>query len=666
MDTQSVIDRFKAYLERRAPGRRTSVDYVSDVRQFVAVCTKAWREITLHDIDTFVDQQRADGLSGATIKRRVAALKVFFDFLAEESDDLAWPNPVRFKRHAGKPGRRLPRHLPDEQIAQLWAVITCLRDRAWFALMLRAGLRVGEVVRLQLNDILSPPSADQPARIRVCGKGQKERVVLLTADAYDVLSAWLGTRPESEQPYVFLNERQQPLQASGLQWLLQRYGQQIGLHVSPHQLRHTYAHQLTEQGMPLSSLSHLLGHAQVSTTQIYTAGADPGLQQAYQQAMAQLKPPPTEPPFPALPVQPEPNPHPPAEPAQAAPLPDWQQWLPELPAELRQASLQLVQRRLPAWKAELRRRNALHALGELRRFWQWLLAQRPVEHWVDIHLADLQAYQASHIQAAHAARTVNRALVWPLALLQEQAELGRPIDPAVLRLKRLATPDSLPRHLSEAQSQQLEAYVAQRLDQTDPLIRLENACFFVLAHTGLRVSECAYLQGRDLDLEGQRLFVRQGKGQRDRWVYLSQTATQAIRRYLNGRHPSSMPRLWLRPNQQPVTPDWLYGRIVALGQAAGVADLSPHRLRHTLATRLLNHGMDVTRIQKLLGHEHLSTTQIYARVLDHTVEADYHQAMRRLERQQTPWSDTPELVKNWPIQPFVQPVGSSREVENAV
>ncbi len=89
------IDQFKTYLERQYPGRRTAIDYTSDIRQFSLTCAKAWREVTKQDIDAFVDQQRQAERSGATIKRRVSALKSFFDFLAEEANDLSWPNPVR-------------------------------------------------------------------------------------------------------------------------------------------------------------------------------------------------------------------------------------------------------------------------------------------------------------------------------------------------------------------------------------------------------------------------------------------------------------------------------------------------------------------------------------------------------------------------------------------
>jgi site-specific recombinase XerD len=288
MDRNESLAKFEAYLQRRFPERRTPIDYVSDVRQFMAVCPKPWREVTMHDIDAFVDQQRTSGLQPTTVNRRVAALKTFFDFLAEESDDLSWPNPVHFKRHAGKRPRALPRDVRDEDIERVWGVIVSARDRAWFALMVRAGLRVGEVVSLKVGDVVSPAAGERPARVRVCGKGRKERMVLLGADAYAVLETWLHARPTTDDPHVFLNERGKPLSASGVQWLLHQYGQQVGLDLTPHQLRHTFARQLTEAGMPITSLGKLLGHAQITTTQIYTAGADPALAQAYQTAMSHL------------------------------------------------------------------------------------------------------------------------------------------------------------------------------------------------------------------------------------------------------------------------------------------------------------------------------------------------------------------------------------------
>ena len=643
-----MIEEFKHYIERQSPGRRTATDYVSDIRQFANACSKAWPDVTIHDIDDFIDQQRLSGLSQATIRRRVAALKVFFDFLAEERSHLSWPNPVRTKRHGGKRAKQLPRDLTDQQVAQLWAQIDTSRDRAWFALMLRAGLRVGEVVGLKLTDVPAPPTVNQPARLRVCGKGQKERMVLLTADAYAVLQEWLQERPECEHQTIFLNHRAQPLQANGIEWLLKRYGRAINLTVTPHQLRHTFARQLTEGGMPVTSLSKLLGHSQVSTTQIYTAGANPELTQAYQTAMDHLDR--------QIPTAIEPAPETSSAPVTPLPVievpapkpPDWSAWAPYLPEGLRQTTLAFVKRRWLTWKPQRRRDWAVALLASFRLYWEQQLARRPISDPTELSLPDLQAYQNEQIAAGKAHSTIKRRLDDVLALLRQLADQGEAVDPAIFRLRRLPRPQTLPRHLSQTESRQLENFVRNRFYLPDPLIRLENACFFVLAHTGIRANECVDLCGQDLDLPGKRLSIRQGKGQRDRIVFLSDTACRAITLYLADRQPAPTAPLFVRPKGQPISYSWLKNHIKHLGQTAGEIAVTPHQLRHTLATRLLNAGMKVTHIQKILGHEHLNTTMIYARVLDKTVQADYQQVMQQIEQQQTPMSRTPTLIPNWP------------------
>jgi site-specific recombinase XerD len=658
MDRNESLAKFESYLQRRFPERRTPIDYVSDVRQFMVVCPKPWREVTMQDIDLFVDQQRQAGLKQSTVNRRVAALKTFFDFLAEESGDLSWPNPVRFKRHAGKRPRTLPRDLRDEDIERLWGVMVSARDRAWFALMVRAGLRVGEVVNLKMSDVLSPAEGERPARLRVCGKGGKERVVYLTADAYAVLETWLQARPTTEESHVFLNGRGKPLSANGLQWLLHQYGQQVGLDLTPHQLRHTFARQLTEAGMPITSLGKLLGHAQITTTQIYTAGADPALAQAYQTAMSRLvemTSTPSAPPLasPVVNASSEPAALPsPAELAEtsAPSWPNWDTWGMHLPPAIRQASLEYVRRRWPNWSARRRRHRAQSVLNELGHLWDWFLAHRPLSRPGELNLKDLWAYQTDQQARGYAAGTINRRLDYILGILRQLADRDEPVDNSVFRLRALPRPASLPRHLSEEESQRLEAFLCARLSSPDPKVRLENACLFVLLHSGLRKSECVDLRFQDLDLAGQRLIVRQGKGQRDRLVYLSDMSCQAIQLYLQDAVRRPTDPLWLYPNGKPMSDHWLRDHVAAIGQTVGIEHLSPHRLRHTCATRLLNAGMDITRIQKLLGHKQISTTMIYARVQDATVEADYRQALSRIERQQMPLSDQPITVANWPTQ----------------
>jgi site-specific recombinase XerD len=677
MNRDESIQRFERYLKRRFPERRTAIDYVSDIRQFAAACDKAWREVSVHDIDVFVDQQRL-GHSLATVQRRVAALKTFFDFLAEDSGELTWPNPVRFtcacatgagKRHGGKLPQRLPRDLSDETVERVWNVITSPRDRAWFALMWRAGLRVGEVVDLKMGDLLSLAGGDRPGRLRVLGKGRKERIVLLSADACAVLQAWLDTRPASDQPYIFLNERGRPLKPNGILWLLHRYGEQVEVDLTPHQLRHTFARQVVEAGMPITSVGKLLGHANLSTTLVYTAGADPQLNLAYQNAMTRLTTPPAEPvpppieptPAPAYPPTPGPLPAAPASvgtepkqrpaclPIRVPPLPDWDSWATDLPQPIRQACLSYVQRRVSNWAPHRQRLLALKLLCNIGSFWKWQMAHRPISQLSELHLADLHAYQLERQCQDHVSgATINRTISYVLTALKEQAEEGIEIDGSLFRLRHLPHTQRLPRYLSETEYHQLEAYVLTRLNNPEPMVQMENACFFVLAHGGLRASECAYLHVSDVDLPGQRLLVRQAKNQKDRAVYLSDVACQALARYLPDPARSPSEPLWTYPNGHPIQYHWLRKTIAHLGQAAGVPDLTPHRLRHTLATRLLNAGMDITRIQKLLGHVNIKTTMVYAHVLDTTLETDYRRAMARLVHQHMPLSDQPVLVTDWP------------------
>ena len=203
---------------------------------------------------------------------------------------------------------------------------------------------------------------------------------------------------------------------------------------------------------------------------------------------------------------------------------------------------------------------------------------------------------------------------------------------------------------------QLEAYARTLLSHGTPKAVLEAACFFILAHSGLRPSELAEVQRGDVDLEGQRLVVREGKGMQDRVVYLSDTATLALRQYLSLQPRPTGGRLLVQPSGRPLNPQWLWKHIRSLGEAAGVAGVSPYRLRHTFATRLLNVGVDVTRIQKLLGHKYLNVTMVYARLLDSTLEQDYRQAMAEIERQHMPLSDSATVVANWPLRTSVTPV----------
>lgn len=391
-----------------------------------------------------------------------------------------------------------------------------------------------------------------------------------------------------------------------------------------------------------------MGHAQVSTTQIYTAGADPELAQAYQQAMGRLASAPlpsqAKNPPPGLPLS---TPSAPIQ-ERAVREPDYDAWGLALPSAIRKASLEFVKRRLSTLKVHKRRLQAQRVLSELQNFWGLQMHSRPIQQPCALTLQDFYTYQTQRSAQGVSAVTVDHTLSLILSLLRQLADQGEAVNESVFRFRPRQRPDSLPRHLQEDEAQCLEQALLERLGNPDELARLENACYFVPAHAGLRAGECLDLCMQDLDLADQRLLVRQAKGQRDRVVYLTDTACRALQLYLGASARPAQAVLFTFPNGRPISYPWLYAHTLALAEAAGIPKVTPHRLRHTLATRLLNAGMEITRIQKLLGHEQVNTTMIYARVQDQTVEADYCRAMQQIERQQMPLSNTPVAAVDWP------------------
>ena len=282
--------RFAQYLYRCYGDGSTPKHYLNDLDLFIRqIGDKTPEQITVRDIDNFIDNQMEKQLKPTTINRRTASLHTFFEYLASEEPDKAWPNPVNRRRHALQQGQRLPRDASEAEVNALFAVIDDRRDRAMFGLMVGAGLRVGEVVALQCHHLEEPLEPGQMARLRVTGKGRKERIDWVTPYWYDSLTQWLAVRPDTKSDALFLNQHQRPLSVSGVQYRLKQYCTQADIHLTCHQLRHTFARRLAEQRMPVESISQLLGHAQIQTTQRYTAGANPDLRDEFLATMNRIE-----------------------------------------------------------------------------------------------------------------------------------------------------------------------------------------------------------------------------------------------------------------------------------------------------------------------------------------------------------------------------------------
>ncbi len=281
----SEIQTFVNWVRRRNPQARTHKDYQYDLTQFLAVVgDRPLREITFQDIDQFIDQQVARGLQPATVNRRLAAIMSLYFFWVAE--DPALVCPVLPRRHLLRTPQRLPRPVPVADVEQFFAVIESPRDRAMFVLMLRGGLRIGEVAALRMIDLYLQA---QPPRVQVRGKGSRERTVYLSPQAEQCLRAYLRQRPEAAADHVFLSYQHAGLSTTAIHKRLMRYRQQAGVQLTAHQLRHTFAHDLLDAGVPVTTIQKLLGHRWLETTQTYVAANDKMVQADFDAACQHLE-----------------------------------------------------------------------------------------------------------------------------------------------------------------------------------------------------------------------------------------------------------------------------------------------------------------------------------------------------------------------------------------
>ena len=200
---------------------------------------------------------------------------------------------------------------------------------------------------------------------------------------------------------------------------------------------------------------------------------------------------------------------------------------------------------------------------------------------------------------------------------EEGVKLSNPVK----RGSALRMPKPLPKHLRDEEVMVLFDVMDKARDR---------AIFKVMLRCGLRVEEVANLHLRDLDLKRNRIFVRNGKGGKDRVVYMSRDAHEAIIEYLRVRRPSKAKKIFLVEKGpytgKPISVRGIQKRMEYYARIIGLK-LSCHQLRHTMATQMLNAEAEVTTIQELLGHNGINTTERYCSVSNLKVMRDYFKAM---------------------------------------
>lgn len=283
--SRDLIKEFLTYTQvEKGLSRNTLESYARDLtrlEQWANKSSKPVQELTRQDLRKWISQLSRDGLAPTSVARAVSAVRGFFNFLMLDghikrhpTGDLDTPQQFAY----------LPRFLAEDEINQLFAAPDIsteegIRDRALLELMYAAGLRVSELVSVKESDV------DLQAGLLVChGKGSKERRVPVGKSAihwlqqYGAVKAGYG---KTSSPYLFFN-RGKPLTRQFVWTTIKRYAAKAKIKdISPHTLRHSFATHLLQHGADSRSVQALLGHSDISTTQIYTHITDQYLRSAY-------------------------------------------------------------------------------------------------------------------------------------------------------------------------------------------------------------------------------------------------------------------------------------------------------------------------------------------------------------------------------------------------
>ena len=286
------------YLEELRVARRSSPhtvsNYARDLRSIARLAQareiEDWQSLSADTVRAIIAEQHRDGISGRSLARRLSALRGLYNFMMGLGECAI--NPAQ-DILAPKDKKALPATLDPDEVSRLLAQnlndpMIC-RDLAMFELMYSSGLRLAELVSIDLADLdLSV------GQVRVTGKGGKVRDLPVGEHAVNAVNKWLGYRrsqPGADERAVFLSSRGQRIAPRTVQMRLKKLAESQGLERDcyPHMLRHSFASHLLESSGDLRAVQELLGHADISTTQIYTHLDFQHLAQVYDESHPRAK-----------------------------------------------------------------------------------------------------------------------------------------------------------------------------------------------------------------------------------------------------------------------------------------------------------------------------------------------------------------------------------------
>jgi site-specific recombinase XerD len=259
--------------------KKTLDKYKSTMKQLLAFCEKPLYEITSRDIRNWLTHLNEKGNKPVTIRKKLLILRKFYQYCVDEK--LMVRNPMKSVA-IPKVRDKLPFYLTNDQLTQLRLLCEgLLLQRAVLELLYATGVRISELMMMKKQDI-------NWSERMICipnGKGNKERIVLFTKECASHLQAYLKERND-QLPFVFVNPSgTDALSYYFIEAWFKNYQKKIGIHLTPHTLRHTFAAHLAIKKMPLVCIQELLGHDNPVTTQIYARLCNNAQKQMYDEWM---------------------------------------------------------------------------------------------------------------------------------------------------------------------------------------------------------------------------------------------------------------------------------------------------------------------------------------------------------------------------------------------
>ena len=287
---QKPLSRFYEYLRsEKGLSLHTQRNYKQQLEtmaaHLVTLGLKDWAQVDAAWVRQLASKGMREGMKASSIATRLSSLRSFFDFLVLRGEMTA--NPAKGVS-APRKQRPLPKNLDVDEVGQLLDVNEddplSIRDRAMMEVMYGAGLRLAELVGINLKDVLG-----RQGEIRVIGKGDKERKAPFSGLAKEWVDKWLkvrGALASPGEPALFVSKLGTRISHRSVLKRMEEWGkkQSVASHISPHKLRHSFATHVLESSQNLRAVQELLGHENISTTQVYTHLDFQHLAQAYDQA----------------------------------------------------------------------------------------------------------------------------------------------------------------------------------------------------------------------------------------------------------------------------------------------------------------------------------------------------------------------------------------------